>query len=129
MKIESDSFEKNCEGVKKLTMREIFVNQDHARVGFYQSVLEEAGIRTIMRNEFANNITDMPAALFFPTLCVLDDEDYEEAMRLLGPIYNAPTSQVADWTCPKCGESVPGNFDVCWQCNTLRLGLPNLEGG
>lgn len=26
----------------------------------------------------------------------------------------------ADWTCPKCGESVPGHFDVCWKCETAR---------
>ncbi len=110
-------------------MREIFVNQDHARVGFYQSVLEEAGIRTFIRNEFATNITEMPSALFFPTLCVLDDDDFEEAMQLLGPIYGEATAQAVDWTCPKCNEVVPGNFEVCWQCSTLRPGLShNLDG-
>ena len=25
-----------------------------------------------------------------------------------------------DWTCPNCGEAVPGHFDVCWQCETGR---------
>lgn len=26
----------------------------------------------------------------------------------------------ADWTCPKCGETNPANFEVCWQCNDNR---------
>ena len=26
----------------------------------------------------------------------------------------------ADWTCPHCGEVVPGHFDVCWNCETSR---------
>lgn len=26
----------------------------------------------------------------------------------------------ADWTCSKCGEEVPGHFDVCWNCETPR---------
>jgi hypothetical protein len=25
-----------------------------------------------------------------------------------------------DWTCPNCGESVPGSFDMCWSCCTMR---------
>lgn len=24
------------------------------------------------------------------------------------------------WTCPACGKRVPGNFDVCWSCETPR---------
>jgi hypothetical protein len=26
------------------------------------------------------------------------------------------------WLCPKCGKSVPGNFDICWNCFTTRDG-------
>jgi Putative prokaryotic signal transducing protein len=105
-------------------MREVFVNQDHARVGFYKSVLEEAGIPNFVRNEFANNITEMPSPLFFPALCVVHDEDYDEAMRILGEIYYEKPSQAADWRCPKCSEEVPSTFDSCWQCEALRTDLP-----
>ena len=105
-------------------MREIFVNQDHARVGFFKSVLDEAGIANFVRNELANNIAEMPSPLFFPALCVLHDEDYDEAMRILGKIYYDQPSPAADWRCPKCNEEVPGTFDSCWQCSELRPGLP-----
>ena len=27
---------------------------------------------------------------------------------------------VPDWTCPQCGESVPGGFEMCWNCCTTR---------
>jgi hypothetical protein len=105
-------------------MREVFVNQDHARVGFYKSVLDEAGILNFVRNEMANNITDMPSPVFFPALCVVNDEDYDEAMRILGAIYYARPSQTADWRCVKCNEEVPGTFDSCWQCGGMRADLP-----
>ena len=26
----------------------------------------------------------------------------------------------AAWPCPECGEEVPGNFDVCWNCGAAR---------
>ena len=105
-------------------MREVFYNQDHARVGFYKSVLEEAGIPNFVRNELANNITDMPSPLFFPVLCVVHDEDYDEAMRILGEIYYQQPTQRAEWRCQKCGEELPGTFDSCWQCGAVRTDLP-----
>ena len=109
-------------------MRQVYVNQEYARVGFYQSVLEAAGLPNFVRNAMANNITDLPSPLFFPTLCVLRDEDYDEAMRLLGEIYYARPSQAADWVCPKCREEVPGTFDLCWQCGASRPDSPTNSG-
>ena len=29
-------------------------------------------------------------------------------------------SELAEWQCAACGESVPGNFDLCWNCETVR---------
>ena len=101
-------------------MREVFVHQDHARVGFYKSILDEAGIPNFIRNEMANNITEMPSPIFYPTLCVLQDEDYGEAMGILSKIYYEQPTQEAEWRCPKCNEEVPGTFDSCWSCGTVR---------
>ncbi len=28
--------------------------------------------------------------------------------------------QPAEWQCNGCGETVPGNFDICWQCERGR---------
>ena len=107
-------------------MREVFVNQDHTRVGFYKSVLDEAGIPNFVRNESSNNsLTEMPSMLFFPALCVVNDDDYDRAMKILGEIYYSPPSQAADWRCPKCGEEVPGTFDSCWKCGTLHPDAPS----
>jgi hypothetical protein len=102
-------------------MREVFVNQDHARVGYYKSVLDQAGIPNFVRNQDSNNsMTDMPSMLFFPALCVLHDEDYDRAMEILGEIYYAQPAQAPEWRCSTCAEEVPGNFDSCWQCGALR---------
>ena len=30
-----------------------------------------------------------------------------------------PFEEIPDnWICPECGEEVPGEFDLCWSCNT-----------
>ena len=104
-------------------VREIYVHQDHARVGHYKSILDDAGIPNYIRNGVANNITDMPSPVFFPVLCVIRDEDYAHALEVLGEIHNVPESRDPDWRCPNCQENVPGNFGICWQCGT-----PHPEG-
>ncbi len=99
-------------------MREVFVHQDHTRVALYKTLLDEVGIPSFMRNEYSNNgVTEMPSPIFFPALCVVNDEDYERARRVL---FETPRSQSPDWRCPKCNEQVPGTFDSCWNCAVLR---------
>jgi hypothetical protein len=103
-------------------MREVFVNQDHARVGLYESILKDAGIPTFIRNQLANNITDLPSPVFFPALCVVNDEDYDRAMEILREVYYTPAEKAEDWKCPQCGEDVPGTFGSCWQCGAMPAG-------
>jgi hypothetical protein len=31
------------------------------------------------------------------------------------------------WTCLQCGQSVPGSFEVCWNCGASQDGIPDLE--
>lgn len=94
-------------------------------VGFLKSELESAGIACFIRNQHTNtSMTSIPTALFWPILCVTDDNDLAAAQAIVGNFVAArrqavPRSQ-DDWRCPKCGESVPSTFAHCWQCETQR---------
>lgn len=108
-------------------MKEVFRNSDSALVGLYQTVLEDAGIPTILQNTETQQLPVaglatalFPLPIFFPTLSVLDDEDYPRAMEILLSIKNAQQDGQSEWQCSKCGESVPGNFTACWNCQTER---------
>jgi hypothetical protein len=46
-------------------------------------------------------------------------EEYEGQTR-------AGRADLPDWKCPRCGEQVPGNFEVCWNCEAPRPGPPPL---
>ena len=102
-------------------MREVFSSQDFTQVGYYKSILDDAGIPSFIRNENATTI-GLIGTSFFPALCITDDEDYDEAVRILESrqFKNAP--MVSDWTCPSCSEKNPGNFELCWNCNAPRPG-------
>lgn len=105
-------------------MKEIFSDPDYTRVGYYESVLKEAGIRCFVQNAYSHNLlTGIPSHLFYPKLCIVDDGDLEAALELLKPLrqMEAPSAPPrADWTCPQCGEQVPGGFDRCWKCGRGR---------
>jgi hypothetical protein len=100
-------------------VREIFTSQDVTEVGFYKSILDEADIATFIRNENTGNPA-LSGAAFSPSLCVVDDADYDEAVRILKEHQDKVVAGAVEWTCPSCAEKNPPNFEVCWKCNTPR---------
>ena len=101
-------------------MKELFRDKDFTRVGYFQSILEAEDIPTLIRNEHltASGLSDIPIPEFYPALCVMNDEDYVTAVRLIRSCLDAERkSEGVEITCPGCGETNPGNFDICWNCN------------
>ena len=101
-------------------MKELFREKDFTRVGYFQSILEAEGIPTLIRNEHltASGLADIPIPEFYPALCVMNDADYGAAVRLIRSHLDADRqAEGIDVTCAKCGETNPGNFDICWNCN------------
>jgi rubrerythrin len=47
-------------------------------------------------------------------------------MELLQPYYQQAKQAVeqADWVCPQCGETVPGTFEICWNCQYAKEATP-----
>jgi hypothetical protein len=104
-------------------MKEVYRSNDGVMLALYQSILDDAGIANFVRNESSQQAivgslatSLLPIPDFWPALCVVNDEDYTEAMELLTAVRDAPPTTEADWKCGKCGELVPGNFTSCWNC-------------
>ncbi|MEI9897448.1 MAG: DUF2007 domain-containing protein [Chthoniobacter sp.] len=110
-------------------MKEVFRASSPARVGLCQSVLENAGIPCFVRNETMQQaipgglvVAFVPLPEFWPILCVLQDEDYPEAMELLHSARETPPPVSREWRCAACAEIVPGNFTSCWKCEAPQPG-------
>ena len=107
-------------------MRELFRELDITRVSYYKAVLESYGIATLIRNEFltASGLTDIPIPEFYPALCVMNDEDYLPAVKIIREHLTA-NQQHADEEiqCASCGETNPGNFETCWSCGNPVTGI------
>lgn len=101
-------------------MKELYTSTDSSRIGLCQSVLECAGIASFVQNESSPWLGNMMSPVVQPTLCLMDDSRYEEAVELLKPYQESSGIESMEWTCTKCGESNPASFDVCWHCEAEK---------
>jgi len=100
-------------------MKDLFREFDFTKVGYYQSIVESQGIETFIKNRDLSGLAGEAAIMpeVWPTLCVINDEDYDRAMAAIRDSV-ATDSEGSDIEvkCPSCGETNPGNFDLCWSC-------------
>ncbi|MDF1740416.1 MAG: DUF2007 domain-containing protein [Verrucomicrobiales bacterium] len=69
-------------------MRQVFTTPRFETVGLYQSILENEGIPTMIRNENTSGLDgSSPGDIIHPELWVLEDSDFERAIEILRPLY------------------------------------------
>jgi hypothetical protein len=109
-------------------MKQLFREQYITRVSYYKTILEDLGIPTMIRNEYLtmSGITEIPIPEFFPALCVLNDDDHVEAVRIIREHLNAEQeSDEEEIARASCGEINPGNFAICRSCGKPVSGETN----
>ena len=81
--------------------------------------LDLAGIRAHVFNHFAAGaIGEIPPSEGLPTIWLEDEADRERALAVIkAHEWRAATGEnVATICCGGCGEAVPQNFAICWNC-------------
>jgi hypothetical protein len=102
-------------------MKKVFTHTDFSRVGHYQAVLEEKGIKTFVNKMDSSALGGgIPYSESWPELCVVDDSDFEEAMKTIEEVNASLDVKIESWNCPKCKEEIEEGFGECWNCGTLK---------
>lgn len=97
----------------------VYSAPDAATVHLLKGILDQRGIRTIVRGEFLQG--GVAPTEGWVELFVLKMQDVPEAKAVVEEVISAePTPESEPWTCPECGESIEGQFTVCWNCGTER---------
>jgi hypothetical protein len=92
---------------------------DNVRLVLLKSQLEARSIPCLTRGEhMASAAGGVPFGECNLELWVLNDEDFEAAKTALKR-WLAPVDRAA-WDCENCGETIEGQFQLCWNCGNAR---------
>jgi hypothetical protein len=71
-------------------------------------LIDNAGLRTAYGADlpFVSRRLRVPREFFWDALAALASVSFDKA-----------TGPPGEWQCPTCGEAVPADFDICWNCN------------
>ena len=79
-------------------------------------LLGQAGIAARVFNENAQGgVGEIPFVHAWPEVWLEEETDSERALELIRGFEQGKDTE-GQVACPACGESNPGNFEVCWKC-------------
>ena len=100
-------------------MKLVYRHENRILVSNAKNILENAGIMTVLQNEFASSaVGELSFLDAWPQLWVLDDADYENARKIIAGLEEPQTGK--DWHCTVCNEINAPSFEICWNCQTER---------
>ena len=100
-------------------MRKVFTHENRLIVFHMRNLLQEQGIASQLRNEFAGGgVGDLSPFETWPELWV-GDEDFNQASSII-EMNDSGDSRGGRWVCPKCGEVNDRQFRLCWRCSSAN---------
>jgi hypothetical protein len=99
-------------------MDRLYRASDLAEAHLLRDLLEEDGLRSCIVNEnLASLAGELPFGLIVPEVWITDSRDLFMARAVLKDYLERKCKpDPGERHCPSCGESSPGNFDLCWSC-------------
>lgn len=100
-------------------MKRVYVSSSLADAGHARNLLEQEGIRCMIKNEtLVGGLGEIPFLDCQPEVWVLDDANEERARRVLHAALHAgtPPDTRGEWRCAECGETNEPQFAACFNC-------------
>jgi hypothetical protein len=81
-----------------------------------RDLLEHAGIAThVFNTNAASSMGMIPVSAGCPQVWVVQPHQAQLALKLIAE-YVQRSPLTINWRCEACGESNPGDFELCWHC-------------
>ncbi len=104
-------------------MKRILTTTDTALLEYVRSSLAGKGIGVFVRNPTNSGLVagELTPVVAPPELWVVAEEDEAAAEREVRRVLDSLRPVSTDpWVCPKCGEHLEAQFEVCWKCGQPR---------
>ena len=104
-------------------MKLVYTAQDSVSAQLIKDYLAESAIDSIVKGELLiGAVGELPASSF-PTVWVVDDNDFESASELVKSYERGFKDQQLYnnvWKCEFCDELIEAQFTQCWKCGYER---------
>ncbi|WP_371372308.1 DUF2007 domain-containing protein [Thalassotalea aquiviva] len=101
-------------------MQKIYSADNLIQVHHIKNILESHQIECIIKNQNLTSIAgEVPSVECWPQVWLINPEQADLANQLI----EQQKSGVIDttlWECHSCREKIDANFEICWQCGTLK---------
>lgn len=111
-----------------MALRPLYGGRDAMETHLLRDLLEERGISAVVLGDYLSNATGaLPlGSSAFPRVWV-NEEDLPRARAIVAEFEQRsanllPATDNEPWVCPKCRETVDGQFTDCWNCQAPRPG-------
>lgn len=97
-------------------MKRIYTAANLADAHLVRDLLQQAGIAAHIFNEYAMAaMGDVPMGSAYPQIWIPQPQQEQHARAVIAD-YEKRLPQTAIKTCGACGETSPGEFELCWNC-------------
>jgi len=97
-------------------LRKVHTAESIVEIAHLRNLLEAEGIACVVRNDrLASIVGEIPFVECWPELWVVENGNYLKAKALVEDMLQAAPARDA-WRCGRCGETIEGQFEVCWNC-------------
>jgi hypothetical protein len=97
-------------------MKRIYTAANLADAHLVRDLLQQAGISAHIFNEYAMAaMGDVPMGSAYPQIWIPQPQQEQHARAVIAD-YEKRVPQTATKICSHCGETSPGEFELCWNC-------------
>ena len=89
-----------------------------------QGLLEQESISTNLSGEGLSIATGGLPTDVIQVDILVDEEKYAEALEIISnyeEILRQPAQDGESWECKKCNKVNPETFEICWNCQAIRM--------
>lgn len=101
-------------------MKKLYSSQNRVLLYLLKSHLEDKQIHSFIKNENPPLAGEIPPAVAWPELWIMEDEKFAAAELCLQEELAASEAMMKPWDCPKCHEKLEAQFEICWKCGYKR---------